>query len=109
MFPSLRMISLTPPANPVRSDGCITADECIAQAYAHPLRAVLAACVQTPVQVTGPARDVGTSGLAVYGLVLTLQGRRGLGWCDEENSGDHEDDREEKLAGHDQELRCCKT
>ena len=32
-----------------------------------------------------------------------------LGWRDEENSAANEGDREEKVAGHVRDLRCCKA
>src|SRR4051812_15367989 len=61
-----------------------------------------------PIHGTGSARDVGTSGLAIDGSILALQGRRGPGWGDEGNCGADEGDRE-KQAGHGRSLRCSRN
>ncbi len=76
------------------------ADVCIAQAAAHLPGAVAYAFVLMPSRVTGPTSDVGTSAPATYGSILALQGCRCVCRCDEENSGAHEGDREQKVPGH---------
>jgi hypothetical protein len=81
------------------ADTCSAADEGIAQASAHLPGAGLDAFVRMAFRVTCPTRDVGTSGSAIDGLILTAQGCRGLRRRDEENSGAYQCDRE-KLPGH---------
>jgi hypothetical protein len=60
--------------------GCVAADERTAQASADLPRAGLDAFVLMPSRITGPARDVGTSGPAIDRLILTLQGCYGSRW-----------------------------
>jgi hypothetical protein len=72
----------------------------IAQASAHLPRAVAYAFVLMTSGVTGATGGIGTSGSAIYGLILASQGCHCFDRRDEENAGDEYGDREQKVPGH---------